>query len=363
MHPLSDQPFDAIGCSSEAVVIIGDGKIKYFSDGAAEIFPKIGKMKPEELFPANLLSEKADGYEGETEIAGVKARVSIKPIGGGVRVFTVKMPQKADRKLLNLMDASCAEYRNTLSVLKMASGLLLPAIEDIGNPKLNKYVAMVYHSYYNMLRMTNNISDYGSILKNGFTLKQTPFDIVAVCREMTDSVSHLLEESGILLVFSAAEDSLVIFADKEKLEKMLLNLFANSIARMPDGGMLRLSAVQAGDRLVLVVTDSGPGIPEDVMATAWNRYRVPKQPGDAKSGIGLGLTIVQAIAQQHGGSAVLESKPGAGTTVTVSIPINKPDAIDIRTGMAVYDASDMQPILTELSDVLPYDKYTQLYMD
>jgi len=144
---------------------------------------------------------------------------------------------------------------------------------------------------------------------------------------------------------------------------MLLNLLANSLSNTPSGGILTLSVISAGDRFVVAVSDSGSGIPGEVMSTAWNRYSAPKNLVDTEGGVGLGLTIVRNIARLHNGSAVLESRPGEGTTVTVSIPIEKPDTTTFKTNVVDYESYDMQQLLTELSGVISYEKYTLQYMD
>jgi hypothetical protein len=100
----------------------------------------------------------------------------------------------------------------------------------------------------------------------------------------------------------------------------------------------------------------------DILPTAWSSYAAPKDLARRTNGVGLGLTLVQNIARLHGGSAVLESKPGGGTAVTVSLPLQKPP----ERGPAAYaDGEDggLRQLLTELSGVIGNEKYTQVYMD
>ena len=124
-----------------------------------------------------------------------------------------------------------------------------------------------------------------------------------------------------------------------------------------------MSAVHAGNRVVLSVGDGGDGIRGDVLPTAWNRYSAPKELSEQTGGLGLGLSIVQNIARLHGGSAVLETRPGEGTTVTVSLPVERPAPTDSRSAITDTDGYGMQQLLTELAGAIGYEKYTQLYMD
>ena len=114
---------------------------------------------------------------------------------------------------------------------------------------------------------------------------------------------------------------------------------------------------------MITVGDSGAGIRGEVLPTAWNRYSAPRELSEQADGAGLGLTIVQIIARMHGGSAVLESRLGEGTTVTVSLPVGRPETADLRTSVFDSSGESMQQLLTELSGVVSFDKYTQLYMD
>lgn len=346
----------------EAVFAVKDGEIKYYNDSAAKLIPDIASSKPEDILPLQLLKHTADRYSGEADIAGRHISVMVSTLTE-YKIFSMITPQSEEySETANLLSSVGVELKNMLSVLKMSSGLLLPYIENMGNPRLNRYLATVFHCFYNMLRLTNNLSDFSSILREDMTLVRTCYDVVTACRELLDSVRHFVKESGIELDFKSNEDSLFIYADRVKLERVILNLLANSLSQTRAGNTVTLSVFSAGDRVVISVSDNGAGIPNDVMPTAWNRYQISKET-TAPVGIGLGLTIVQNIARLHGGSAVLESKPSGGTTVTVSIPIEKTETTDFRSSMVTYDCNDMQLLLTELSGVIGSENYSQLYMD
>lgn len=358
-----DKRSDLFGGFREAVIAVKNGEIKYFSDTAAMLIPNIESMRPENIFPPQLLNHDEKSVIGEAEIEGVHAYVNVSPLDD-CSIYSIIAPCSEEHtNTANLLSAVSTEFKNMLSVLRMSSGLLLPYIENIGNPRFSRYTSMIYHSYYNMLRLTNNLSDLGGILRNDVPLVRSSFDIVTACRDLVNSVQHLINDSGIEIQFKSNEDNLIVYADRIKLDRLLLNLLSNSLTNTPDGGILTLSVISAGDRFVISVSDSGAGIPEEVLSTAWNRYSAPKNLVDTDEGVGLGLTIVRNIARLHNGSAVLESRPGEGTTVTVSIPIGKPETTDFKTNLVDYESYDMQQLLTELSGVLGYEKYTMQYMD
>jgi heavy metal sensor kinase len=109
------------------------------------------------------------------------------------------------------------------------------------------------------------------------------------------------------------------------LKRMVVNLIENAIKYTPAGGLVRVSVESADSAARIVVTDNGAGIPEDALPRVFDRfYRVDKARARATGGSGLGLTIAKQVAEAHGGSISVESKVGAGSTFTVTLPILPP---------------------------------------
>lgn len=348
---------------SDAVIAVKNGEIKYFNDTAAKWIPNIDTMRPENIFSPQLLDHNSKSIKGEVVIAGIHAVVNVSSLND-CSIYSIIAPcPEAYSSTANLLSSTSTEFKKMLAVLKMASGMLLPYLENIGDPRLNRYMSMIYHCYYNMLRLTNNLGDLSGILHEDVSLVRSSFDIVAACKDMIDTVQHIAKDTGVELRFKSNEASLLIYADRIRLDKLLLNLLSNSLLNTPSGGILTLTVISAGDRFIVTVSDCGGGIPGEVMSTVWNRYSSPNVLMKTEAGVGLGLTIVRHIAQLHNGSAVLESRPGEGTSVTVSIPIEKPGATYSLTNIADSESDDMQQLLTELAGVIRYDKYTPHYMD
>jgi signal transduction histidine kinase len=104
--------------------------------------------------------------------------------------------------------------------------------------------------------------------------------------------------------------------------QVLLNLVLNAVQAMPDGGTLRVATAYEGEPHVrLTVTDSGHGIPPNVLPKIFEPFVTTKERGQ---GTGLGLTVVLGIVQEHDGSITVNSTPGQGTTFTVFLPTVAP---------------------------------------
>ena len=143
------------------------------------------------------------------------------------------------------------------------------------------------------------------------------------------------------------DPNLHLMVDAGRLQSCILNLAFNSRDAMGPTGHIRIAAQRRDDVIELSVSDDGAGMPPDVVARAFEPFFTTKKAG---SGTGLGLATVYAFAQQSGGTARLESRPGAGTTVTLVLPLHVPGAVSERVsstrraGRRVVVADDEQAL-------------------
>jgi signal transduction histidine kinase len=115
-----------------------------------------------------------------------------------------------------------------------------------------------------------------------------------------------------------------VCADPHRIDQVIDNLVANALHHTPAGGRITLSARRAGDDVLLAVADTGEGIAPEHLPHVFDRfYKVdPSRPGGA-AGSGLGLSIVKAVVERHGGTVRVTSVPGA-TEFTVVLPQGSP---------------------------------------
>jgi len=113
-----------------------------------------------------------------------------------------------------------------------------------------------------------------------------------------------------------------IKGDRAKIEQVLMNIIANALKYTPDGGTIDIYGGRAGGNVWIKIVDTGIGIPKEDLARVFDRfYRVDKARSRESGGTGLGLSIAKEIITKHGGDIVIESKPGIGTSVTLTLPI------------------------------------------
>ena len=117
--------------------------------------------------------------------------------------------------------------------------------------------------------------------------------------------------------------NIMVHADDQRIEQVLLNLLSNAIKFTPEGGAINVRACQDGERLVVNVQDSGPGIPNEEKRKLFVPYYQPSTDRSGLPGLGLGLVICKQIVELHGGSIWVQSEVGSGSTFSFSLPLSE----------------------------------------
>jgi len=147
-------------------------------------------------------------------------------------------------------------------------------------------------------------------------VERKPIPVADVVRDALALASKQLDYSDIRASVDLPDVLPPVLASSSQLTPVCLNLIINAIEAMPDGGELSISAQLAGDQVEVTFTDSGPGIPPDVMARLFEPFYTTKE-----NGTGLGLPTSYSIIQQHGGTITAGNAPGGGAVFTVALPI------------------------------------------
>ena len=111
-------------------------------------------------------------------------------------------------------------------------------------------------------------------------------------------------------------------ADEHRIVQVLYNLLANAVSFSPPNGTVHLAARRTEARVIFSVSDSGPGIPEEVKDKVFDRFESHAN-GSRHRGAGLGLSLVRSFVEMHGGKVLVDSVVGKGTTVTCEFPIDQ----------------------------------------
>jgi two-component system, cell cycle sensor histidine kinase DivJ len=191
----------------------------------------------------------------------------------------------------------------------------------VGSPRYLEYARLIYESGGHLLELINGVLDMSKIEAGKFDLSEELFDFADVARSALRFVKLPAERKGVILKAAVAQSATTIFADRRAVKQILINLLSNGIKFTPRGGEVRVSAVRAARGIEIAVADSGVGIGADDLARLGQPFeQVEGEHVRSQEGTGLGLALVRALAQMHGGEALIESKLGEGTIVRILLP-------------------------------------------
>lgn len=254
------------------------------------------------------------------------------------------------------------QLRGSLGNIYQALNRIAPMEVREGNGAVDRDAAVLCQSYYRILRLANNLSDAAHLegpsaaqLRNG--------DIVGLCRDIMDRARHPAELLDIRMDFQCEKERHTIAMDKDRIERMMLNLLSNAFKFIRrDEKLVTLDVRVSREWVELILTDTGCGISQELLETVFDRYRHTQRLDPPPHGLGLGLPVCRRIAQEHGGVLLLTSQEGTGTTVTVSLP-NKRSKLQQMSTFLVDLGGGYNRTLAELSDALPSRAFTHQYMD
>ena len=142
-----------------------------------------------------------------------------------------------------------------------------------------------------------------------------------IIRRAGDVVGKRAAGKGVTVTTEFASRTAAVEVDRARIAQVIRNLLENAVTHTPAGGTVSVSLRNAGSRVVVTVTDTGPGIPPEHLPYIFERfYRADRSRARATGGAGLGLAIVRQIVEAHGGTVTAENAPAGGARLTVSLP-------------------------------------------
>jgi two-component system phosphate regulon sensor histidine kinase PhoR len=208
------------------------------------------------------------------------------------------------------------ELRTPLSAIK---GYAETLHEEVATAPSKKYVEIIQRNTDRLINIVNDLLLLSS-LEEKAVLGLEDIDLRSFLENVVKIFDQRLKDKQLSLVMEVKENLPTIKADLFKLEQMMVNLLDNAV-KYTDRGEIAVSADVHEKRVRIQVRDTGIGVPKDEIPRIFERFYVVDKSRSRKSGgTGLGLSIVKHIVLQHSGTIGIESAPGEGTTVTVTLP-------------------------------------------
>ncbi|WP_312648312.1 sensor histidine kinase [Aminipila sp.] len=208
------------------------------------------------------------------------------------------------------------EFRTPLAALQsnleaMIDGILEPTPERLESCRVE------------ILRLTRMISDIDKIVQienDSLKLEKTKFDLVNVIHQIVSNFQPELSNQNIQIHISTKPCE--IYADKDKIIQVIVNLLSNAIKYTDSGGKIQVAANKYGNKAELILSDTGVGIEEEDLPNIFDHlYRTDKSRDRNTGGSGIGLSVVKAIVDAHGGHIEVKSELYKGSQFIVTFPL------------------------------------------
>jgi len=195
---------------------------------------------------------------------------------------------------------------------------------SLNNPRYEEYATLIYDSGQLLLDLISDMLDMAKIEAGKLELN---FERVDLSGTIEDSVRLLRDRADlndIEITVTLPPEPIHLMADRRAVKQVLLNLLTNAIKFTPAGGQVDVNVAVNDGRVILSVRDTGIGIPAHELPRLGKPFeQVCGDPMLAKAGTGLGLALVRALIEKHGGQLHIQSEEGFGTEVSVDFPVNQ----------------------------------------
>jgi signal transduction histidine kinase len=265
----------------------------------------------------------ADIVGAADRIARRDYRVRVAEPGGGprwvgdtARAFNsmARELEAQDLARRNLMADIAHELRTPLAVVQAR----LEGVLDGVYPADTEQLQGLLENTRVVARLVEDLRTLASAESGSLALAKEPTDVITLANDVVASLSEAADAAGVVLRVESerAESIDLISIDPVRIRQVLMNLVSNALRYTPKGGTVTVTIAPVAHGVEVRVTDTGAGIAAEDVPRIFDRF----YKGADSSGSGLGLTIARSFVEAHGGTIRAESRPGAGTSITVTLP-------------------------------------------
>jgi signal transduction histidine kinase len=218
-----------------------------------------------------------------------------------------------DEQRRNFMADVTHELRTPLSVIRGQA----EAIADGVYPADAAHLAPILDATQTLDRLVEDLRTLVQTDAGNLVLHKEPTDLGALAKDTVESLQSPATAAGISLTTEVANEVPTIEVDPARIRQVIGNLLSNAIRHTPSGGSVRVAVSSTSDQVTITVTDTGEGIPPDLLPHVFERFA----KGPNSTGSGLGLAIAHDIAAAHAGRLEIENNPGRGATARLTLPV------------------------------------------
>lgn len=296
-----------------------------------------------------------------------------------------QMLEESNNKLRELDEVKSRFFANISHELRTPLTLLLAPLETLihrfsrtFDEESRNLLVTMHSNGMRLLKLINDLLDLVRLESGHMVVKREPLDLGEFMKGLVSAARQMADDKRIKLETWADPGLGTVLLDRDKLEKMILNLQFNALKFTPAGGRIDLRAIKEGSEIVLTVTDTGMGISQKNLPHVFDRFWQADDSARRKyQGVGIGLSLVKELTEIQDGKVSVESEEGKGTVFTIRLPYMKAEPLAIVEGGAsdptatptsegtvssqewvsnLYRRAELFPAMTAVQDTLrPHD--------
>ena len=226
------------------------------------------------------------------------------------------------------------ELRTPLTSIKGSVDNMLDGLTGSLNEKQIRYLNRIKSNTDRLSRLINDLLDLSRIESGRVEVRPTTLPLTALAEEVAEHMRALAAEKLIRIEVPSSDPSVTVWADRDKVTQVLMNLIGNAVKFTPQDGKVTVALEKNGnDYIQISVADTGPGIlPEERNKIFSKFYQVANIDKKKPKGSGLGLAISKALVEMHGGKIWMDSEVGRGSTFYFTLPAQQPFKLEMPAG-------------------------------
>ena len=241
--------------------------------------------------------------------------------------------EESNRKLVELDQIKSRFFANISHELRTPLTLLLAPLESLMqrfsrafDEDTRNLLTTMHANGMRLLKLINDLLDLVRLESGRMEVKREPIEVAEFAKGLASAARQVADDKRIKLETFVDPALGAVLADRDKLEKIVLNLMFNALKFTPAGGRVSLRAEKQDGQFVLIVSDTGMGIAEKNLPFIFDRFWQADGSSKRKyQGVGIGLALVKELVEIQNGKVTVESQEGKGTTFTVRLPYEKAD--------------------------------------
>ena len=237
-----------------------------------------------------------------------------------------KLIEENNRKLVELDQVKSRFFANISHELRTPLTLLIAPLETLMHRfnvdrDTKELLGTMHSNGMRLLKLINDLLDLVRLESGRMEVKHDPLEVSEFVKGLVSAARQVADDKRLRLETFIAPELGAVLGDRDKLEKIVLNLVFNALKFTPSGGRVELRAEKQGEQFVLIVADTGMGISEKNLPFVFDRFWQADGSSKRKyQGVGIGLSLVKELVEIQGGTVEVQSQENKGTTFTVRLP-------------------------------------------